>query len=411
MSKWPIKKLGSLIEEVSERNRHNDCLDVYSVTNSQGFIPSKDYFNKKVFSKDISNYKLVQRGMFAYNPSRINVGSISWLQEKDCTVVSPLYVVFRIHEDMVLQDWIAYFLRSDMGLAQIRSLTSGSVRDTLKYSALERIEIPIAPINEQREIVRNLKDIDQAIKTCSSLMEKTEELIKSRFIELFGDLAFNPMTWKRTTLVDVCADKGDIKCGPFGTQLGKHEYTKEGVPLWGIPQINAAFAIPPTDFITNEKAEQLTTYSIISGDIAMSRKGNVGRCAIYPENFPKGIIHSDVLRIRVNHRICNSLFLMHQLHFSPAIEPQIAAVSSGAVMAGINVTKLKSIMVHIPPLALQNEFAAFVEQADKSKFAALLHRQIALKTSLLTGMFSPQQIQSDGFEEMHIEGASENDEL
>ena len=189
MSKWPIKKLGSLIEEVSERNRHNDCLDVYSVTNSQGFIPSKDYFNKKVFSKDISNYKLVQRGMFAYNPSRINVGSISWLQEKDCTVVSPLYVVFRIHEDMVLQDWIAYFLRSDMGLAQIRSLTSGSVRDTLKYSALERIEIPIAPINEQREIVRNLKDIDQAIKTCSSLMEKTEELIKSRLVADFEEVA------------------------------------------------------------------------------------------------------------------------------------------------------------------------------------------------------------------------------
>lgn len=188
MSKWSIKELGRLIEEVSERNRNTNCLDVYSVTNSQGFIPSKDYFNKKVFSKDISNYKLVHRGMFAYNPSRINVGSIAWLREKDCVAVSPLYVVFRINEDMVLQKWIEYFLRSDIGLAQICSLTSGSVRDTLKYSALERIEIPIAPITEQREMVKKLEDIDQAIKMCNRLMEKTEDLVKSRNIAPFSSI-------------------------------------------------------------------------------------------------------------------------------------------------------------------------------------------------------------------------------
>ncbi|ANR69940.1 hypothetical protein AXF19_02300 [Selenomonas sp. oral taxon 126] len=100
----------------------------------------------------------------------------------------------------------------------------------------------------------------------------------------------------------------------------------------------------------------------------MSRKGNVGKCAIYPQNFSRGIIHSDVLRIRLNHKICNPYFMMHQLHFSRVVESQIDAVSSGAVMAGINVTKLKNIFVHIPPLDLQNEFAAFVEQADKSEF-------------------------------------------
>ena len=186
---------------------------------------------------------------------------------------------------------------------------------------------------------------------------------------MFGDLVFNPMNWPSVTLVDTCVDKDDIKCGPFGTQLGKDEYIREGVPLWGIPQINAAFTIPPTDFLTEDKAEQLSAYSLLPGDIAMSRKGNVGKCAIYPENAPNGIIHSDVLRIRVDNKRCNPLFMMCQLHFSRAIEPQIDAVSNGAVMAGINVTKLKSIVVHVPPIELQNQFADFVSLTDKSKFA------------------------------------------
>ena len=184
---------------------------------------------------------------------------------------------------------------------------------------------------------------------------------------MFGDLVFNPMNWPSMPLVDACVDKDDIKCGPFGTQLGKNEYVREGIPLWGIPQINSAFTVPPTDFITEEKAEQLSAYSLLPGDIAMSRKGNVGKCAIYPVNYSRGIIHSDVLRIRVDTKRCNPMFMMCQLHFSRAIEPQIDAVSNGAVMAGINVTKLKSIVVHVPPIDIQKQFADFVALTDKSK--------------------------------------------
>ena len=182
MSIFPHRRLGDLIEEVSERNRTLQCTDVYSVTNSQGVVPSEDYFNKKVFSKDLSNYKLVRHEMFAYNPSRINVGSIAWLRDMPCVAVSPLYVIFRIKEADVLPSWIEYFLRSDIGCAQIRGLTSGSVRDSLKYSALERIEIPIAPVEEQQRILVNLATLDKSIKLCGILLEKMDELVKSQFM-------------------------------------------------------------------------------------------------------------------------------------------------------------------------------------------------------------------------------------
>ena len=99
----------------------------------------------------------------------------------------------------------------------------------------------------------------------------------------------------------------------------------------------------------------------------MSRKGNVGRCAVFPENLKNGIIHSDVLRIRIDKKRAVPTFMMHQLHNSNFIKHQIELVSSGAIMAGINVTKLKEIEVHLPPLTLQNEFAAFVERVDQQK--------------------------------------------
>lgn len=171
--------------------------------------------------------------------------------------------------------------------------------------------------------------------------------------------------------MDACANPDDIKCGPFGTQLSKDEYTDSGVAVWEIPQINSAFKTNPTHFLTEEKAEQLSAYSLVPGDIAMSRKGNVGKCALFPYGYADGIIHSDVLRIRVEHENVNPLFMMCQLHFSRAVTRQIELVSSGAIMAGINVTKLKQIYVHIPPKDLQDQFAAFVKQVDKSKLFEL----------------------------------------
>lgn len=169
-------------------------------------------------------------------------------------------------------------------------------------------------------------------------------------------------------LFETCESADDIKCGPFGTQLNKDEYQSSGVAVWEIPQINNGFATLPTHFLTSEKADQLSPYSLIPGDIAMSRKGNVGKCAVFPRKFPDGIIHSDVLRIRVDRARVLPLFMMYQLRYSRAVQYQIESVSSGAIMAGINVGKLKNIIVYVPPIQLQEQFTTFVEQIDKLKY-------------------------------------------
>ncbi|MCM1188286.1 MAG: restriction endonuclease subunit S [bacterium] len=174
--------------------------------------------------------------------------------------------------------------------------------------------------------------------------------------------------YRHCILSEVCLTGDDIKCGPFGTQLKQSEYTDSGVAVWGIPQVNSGFCIQPDVFVTPEKAHRLASFSIRTGDIAMSRKGNVGQCALFPENFDEGLIASDVLRIRVNATEIMPAFLMAQLHYSRRVVNQIAMVSNGGIMAGVNVSKLKSIKIFVPPLSLQNQFAAFVRQSDKSKF-------------------------------------------
>ncbi len=93
-SSFPVVSLGEYVREFSLRNKQGADAEVYSVTNTEGFTRSIDYFNKEVFSKNVANYKIVRSGQFAYNPSRINVGSIDYLKQSDSVLVSPLYIVF-----------------------------------------------------------------------------------------------------------------------------------------------------------------------------------------------------------------------------------------------------------------------------------------------------------------------------
>lgn len=221
--------------------------------------------------------------------------------------------------------------------------------------------------SDQVHIVKILSKASSLVAQRKESIRLLEELLKSTFLEIFGDPGTNPKSWKEIRLVDVCQDPNDIKCGPFGTQLNKGEYLSEGVPLWGIPQINSEFKIQPKEYVSFQKATDLDQYSVIPGDIVMSRKGNVGKCSIYPAKYCKGIIHSDVLRIRVNQSVVNPLFVLFQLRISNRIEDQIASVSSGAVMAGINVGKLKNIYLLVPPVSIQEQFALVVKKVEAQK--------------------------------------------
>ena len=297
--------------------------------------------------------------------------------------------IIRINRDDVYLPYIKLILTSPIVKRQFERKKQGVAQLNLSLKDINELSIPLPDKEKQIEYANLFTKINIIMDQRNKELESLDELIKARFVEMFGDLADPACKWEKCKLVDVCVNSDDIKCGPFGTQLGKDEYTEEGVAVWEIPQINSEFRTLPTHFVTEKKAEELDAYSIIPGDIAMSRKGNVGRCAVFPSSFENGIIHSDVLRIRLNEMKALPEFMMRQLHYSGDIQHQIELVSSGAIMAGINVTKLKQILIYLPPMNLQSEFVEFVAQVDKSKVAvqAALDKAQLLFDSLMQEYF------------------------
>ena len=172
-----IVKLGSLISEYSVRNKADEDIPVYSVTNEQGFCTG--YFSKEVASQDRTTYKIVPRGCFAYNPSRINVGSVDVQECEDRVIVSPLYVVFSVDEKLNRR-YLLHYLKSDITLTYIKAYASGSVRDNLKFSILKNFPINLPSAEEQEQIVATLDGIEHLIALRKEEIASLDELVKSK---------------------------------------------------------------------------------------------------------------------------------------------------------------------------------------------------------------------------------------
>lgn len=173
-------RLGDYIQEYSVKNKYNEDIPVYSITNSKGFC--KDYFSKDVASKDKTTYKIVPRGYFAYNPSRINVGSVDWQRKEEKVIVSPLYNVFSVSPKLD-QQYLYYYLKSKVSLYYITNIATGSVRDNLKLSMLYEFPINLPDMMEQRCIVRILDTVHSLILIYEQKLERYDMLIKARYIQ------------------------------------------------------------------------------------------------------------------------------------------------------------------------------------------------------------------------------------
>lgn len=241
---------------------------------------------------------------------------------------------------------------------------SGSTRGKLTKGAAERIPILLPTIPEQRRIADILDRADALKRKRQQALKLADDFLRATFLDMFGDLG----RYSAVMLKDLAVEDG-IKCGPFGTQLQRSEFCSEGVPLWGIKQLNKQFKKPTHEFVSKAKAQELSAYSIKPGDLVMTRKGDVGKCAIYPELLEDGVMHSDLVRLRLNQEICDPYYLLFLLHHSAEFAKSLDSISQGAVMAGVNVTKLKSLSIRNAPIELQINFREIV-----GKTSAILDR-------------------------------------
>jgi type I restriction enzyme S subunit len=178
--------IGDVIEQISKRNKNNAIQNVLSVSNRQGFIKQSDQFeNRNVASEDTSNYKIVEQNDFAFNPARINVGSIARLTTFEKGIVSPMYVCFRTQEN-VAPEYIDYFFESKHFYCEIQKRLEGSVRQCLSFEGLCNIPLSLPSFEIQQRIGKRIFTLGQKIKMETDLLEllnkQKQYLLRQMFI-------------------------------------------------------------------------------------------------------------------------------------------------------------------------------------------------------------------------------------
>ena len=332
-------RLGDYIKEYSVKNKNNEDIPVYSVSNSLGFC--KDYFGKEVASKNKTTYKIVPRGCFAYNPSRINVGSVDWQNEEERVIVSPLYNVFSV-SPLLDQQYLLYYLKSNVTLARIKSVASGSVRDNLKLSMLYEFPIDLISLDQQYEVVSILNTVQKIIDLYQKELSGLDELVRVRFVEMFGDSITNDKNLKLISLFDLSVLKAgkSIKTGELS-----ETYDDETLmyPCFGGNGIRG--------YINRYSHDG--NYPIIGRQGAWA--GNV--------NYATGKFYATEHAIVVTPKVdLNTVWFYYGLKYL-----DLTRFQTGAAQPGLAVDKLNKVFIPFPAIELQNQFASFVKEIDKSR--------------------------------------------
>ena len=357
-------RLGDYIQEYSVKNKDDENISVYSVTNTKGFC--KDYFGKEVASKDKTTYKIVPYGYFAYNPSRINVGSVDWQRKEKKVIVSPLYNVFSVSPNLERQ-YLYYYLKSDFVLQRIKAVATGSVRDNLKLSMLYEFPIELPKLENQRKIVKILDKVSDVIEKKEQELEQLETLVKSRFAEMFGDPIRNPKGWKVVTIGDIVTEVRYGTSKP-AVEGGKYPYLRmNNLTADGHLDLNDLKYID----ISDDEVEKCV---VRKGDVLFNRTNSidlVGKTAVFDLQDDM-VIAGYIIRVRLNEKILPEV--LSQYMNLEALKDILRSMAKGAVnQANINAQELQSIRVYVPDIELQKQFVEMKDQVDKSKNTKFAH--------------------------------------
>lgn len=252
-----------------------------------------------------------------------------------------------------------YFCMKNLKMQTLaESTTVPSVRKTV----LEKYEIEVPSLVEQEEIEKKLTLTQKIIEKRRQELSYLDEIIKARFVEMFGDPVSNPYGYDKVALSDLA----DIKIGPFGSLLHKEDYIDGGHPLLN-PSHIVDGKVSPDDKLTisDEKYEELSAYQLKTGDVVMGRRGEMGRCAVVPEDgFLCG---TGSMLIRTKGEVTAD-YIQKIISF-PSFKKTIEDMAVGQTMPNLNVPIVSGFQIIKPPMEVQDRYYAFAEQVNKSKVA------------------------------------------
>lgn len=274
------------------------------------------------------------------------------------------------------------FLQHYLQTYDFKKAISGSAQPQITRSGLSLIMIPILPVSLQRKISCILSAVDENKKQAEQTVKYLDSLIKSRFIEMFGDPC-NPEDGKERKRLDSFCE---LRIGPFGSALHKEDYITGGHPLVNPSHIVNGMVKPDSNLtIDEEKYESLAVYHLLPGDVVLGRRGEIGRCAVVDKS---GMICGTGSMILRPSQEIRSDYLQRVVSF-PSFSRALENNAVGVTMKNLNAAIVGSAEIFLPELAEQDAFIEFVSQVDKLRFETQqqIEKLETLKKSLMQKYF------------------------
>ncbi len=271
---------------------------------------------------------------------------------------------------------------------ELISKGTGSTFKAINKQILFDLKIPLPPLEEQEKIAMVLDKVSELIEKREQQLVKLDELIKSRFVEMFGDPVTNSNDWNKEQLKNITKKIGSGST-PKG---GKESYHTEGISLIRSLNVhNGKFEYKDLAYIDELQAKQLNNVMVEEQDVLFNITGaSVARSCIVPKNLLPARVNQHVTIIRCNLEQLNPIFLNQQL-LNASYQNFLIFLgeSNGATRQALTKEQIENFFVIVPPLELQNQFAEFVEQTEKIKVAinSSLDKLKTLKKALMQRFF------------------------
>ena len=361
-------RLGELISKAPiERCGSREYL-VYSMTMRDGIVEQAGRFKKTIASKDTSSYKVVKKNQLVVG-FPIDEGVI-YVQNHDAPgIMSPAYNVWDFDCNRVDPAYLELALHGPRSMAYYADKMRGTTarRRTLTTDGLCNLEIPLPSIDEQIRVVHVLDGVRSLIKGANRQIAELDTLVKSRFVEMFGDSDSIEEKWVLKALIG-CVDSIESgrspKCQAIARKGKEPGVLKLSALSSGVflPDENKAMCV-------GEKV--VPSKEVMRGDILIARKNTpelVGACVIVRDEVSNLMFPDIVFRMHPKDDI-NGDYLLALLS-SPSFSRKVKSLAHGSnkSMSNIPKSELASILIPVPPLSLQQEFASFVAEVDKSRF-------------------------------------------
>lgn len=263
-------------------------------------------------------------------------------------------------EKVVSKKYLYWYLNSQYFQRFISNVGSRAAQAGFNKNDLGAAQIPLVDKERQEEICEVLEKANKLISLRKQQLAKLDELVKARFVEIFGDPVSNPLHWKKVKLSELA----DIKIGPFGSLLHKEDYVTGGHPLVNPSHIISGKIIVDNDLtLTEEKYFELSAYHLKKNDVILGRRGEMGRCAVVNE---EGLLcGTGSLLIRTNGTVTAD-YIQKIISF-PTFKKTIEDMAVGQTMPNLNVPIVSNFMIIVPPLSVQKDYYDFVERVDQQK--------------------------------------------